>query len=527
MRQTAAPPDHGSGLAGALVGLGLPGPDQVTGLDDDTVVGLAVDVEVLGRQVDALRAVVAGEIAERSRPGLGPDGLAQRLGCRNGVELVQRTTGASGASVNRRIRLGRATRASTGLSGAVVPARFPGVAEALGAARLGVDAACAVVDTLSPAVAVAGSAAVQAAEREIVAGAQAPDPAGPALLDADSVRLQATVWRTVLDPDGTAPSEHDAQRRFLRVSPPRHGLVPVNGLLLPEVAAALHRYAHACTNPRTNPLASPPGTRPSPPGSPASDPTTPTGGANDPASATGGARDRTNPPTSTPAPQASTPAPVDDWLETSDRRSGPQRLHDVLATIVQVAARAADAPSVAGTPPTLVVAVRARDLATDRGAAFVEDSPTPISLTTARHTGCTGAIQRLVLADNGRILQLGSPERCFTGPQRRAIALRDGGCVIPGCHVPVGWCEVHHVTPHAHDPGGTHTDNGVLVCWFHHRTLERSGWAIRMRDGIPQVKAPPWLDPTSTWRTATTSPARIADTHTTPLVATPDTRRCA
>ncbi|MEO7005529.1 MAG: HNH endonuclease, partial [Terrimesophilobacter sp.] len=47
--------------------------------------------------------------------------------------------------------------------------------------------------------------------------------------------------------------------------------------------------------------------------------------------------------------------------------------------------------------------------------------------------------------------------------------------------------------------GATHTDNGMVLCWFHHRTLDTSGWAFRMVNGLPQVKYPPWLDPTNTW----------------------------
>src|SRR5674476_1381011 len=161
--------------------------------------------------------------------------------------------------------------------------------------------------------------------------------------------------------------------------------------------------------------------------------------------------------------------------------------------------------------PSAKAAPRPEDLASGRGAAFADGIPTPISIAAARHIGCAGAVERVVFGRNGRILQLGSPERCFTGNQRRAIALRDGGCTIPGCHVPAGWCEVHHVTPRAHDPDGTHTDNGVLLCWFHHRTIDTSGWEIRMRNGVPEIKAPPWLDRSPTWRRAVGSPARIAE----------------
>jgi 5-methylcytosine-specific restriction protein A len=235
-------------------------------------------------------------------------------------------------------------------------------------------------------------------------------------------------------------------------------------MLLPEVAASLRQYADACTSPRSAEL-----------------PTT-------------GSRD---------GDQRSD--------QSGDQRSRAQQLHDVLATVIAVAARAADAPSVAGNAPTLVVSVRAEDLVSGRGSAFVEGLVPPVGIAVARQVGCAGAVQSVILGGDGRIVGLRAPQRCFTGVQRRAIAIRDGGCVIPGCHVPAGWCEVHHVTPHAHDPDGTHTDNGVLLCWFHHRTIETSGWEIRMHGGVPQIKPPPWLDRGRGWRRAAGSPVRIAE----------------
>jgi hypothetical protein len=60
------------------------------------------------------------------------------------------------------------------------------------------------------------------------------------------------------------------------------------------------------------------------------------------------------------------------------------------------------------------------------------------------------------------------------------------------------------VIPHA-DGGPTHTDNGVLLCWFHHRTIDTSGWAIPMKAGAAEVQAPLWLDRSGRWRPASKS----------------------
>jgi 5-methylcytosine-specific restriction protein A len=59
--------------------------------------------------------------------------------------------------------------------------------------------------------------------------------------------------------------------------------------------------------------------------------------------------------------------------------------------------------------------------------------------------------------------------------------------------------------------GATHTGNGVLLCWFHHRTIDTAGWQVRMNRGSPQVKAPPWIDRDAPWRAATKSRTRMSD----------------
>jgi len=445
-------------------------PRMAARMDDDQLVAALVESEAAGRRIDALRAALAAEVADRSRRDLGSEGLARRLGCRTPVELVQRTTGVAGATAARRIRLGTAVRPGTGLTGGPTAPRFPLLAWALEEGVVGTDAAAAIVDGLAPCERVAGRAAVEAAEAELVAGAVAPEPEAAPGLDADSVRLQASVWQALLDPDGAAPGAADAERRGLAFGSPRHGLVPLRGMLMPEVAASLRRYADAWTNPRTPEVAVP-----------AASDTRVAGGVE-----------------KTDAAAKDADTGVDEIAALADRRSRAQVLHDVLANALVVAARAADAPSVAGAPPTLVVTVRQEDLAADGGVAWADD--VPVHLAVARHVACAGAVERVVLGQGGRVVGLRSEERCFTGQQRRAIAVRDRSCVIPGCHVPAGWCEVHHVVPHALDPTGTHTDNGVLLCWFHHRTLDTSGWEVRMRAGLPEIRPPGWLDHARGWR---------------------------
>ncbi|MEN0129192.1 MAG: DUF222 domain-containing protein [Brevundimonas sp.] len=483
---------------GARVGLDsaavAPG-RAVAGWSDDELLAGLVSLEGLVRQVDVWRMALAVEVDERSARGRGVEGLARSRGCRNSRELIRRVTGAAQVSVARWLRLGRATHEATGLTGQPLPATFPAVAAAVAQGRINGDAALSIVDNLNPVRRVAGDAAVSVAEDELVAACAATEPGGTPPIDADSVRIQASTWAQFLDQDGGAPPELDLAHRSLRLGGLHHGLVRVNGLLLPEVASALRAFADACTNPRTGDVPVPGGAEP---GSSVVDGTVaglarPGGAGLDVDGPAGGL-----PACDTPADASDEAADPSDESALADTRTSSQMLHDVLAMALNAAGRVADQRSVAGNSPTVLVAVREADLEQRRGTGvvFTGDSfggRVPLSMEAIRQLACSGAVQRVALNDAGAVVGLWSAERCFTGQQRRAIALRDGGCVIPGCHVPAGWCEVHHVTPHAQDPDGTHTDNGTLLCWFHHRTIETSGWEIRMRGGVPEVRPPAWL----------------------------------
>ncbi len=74
-------------------------------------------------------------------------------------------------------------------------------------------------------------------------------------------------------------------------------------------------------------------------------------------------------------------------------------------------------------------------------------------------------------------LDVGRTARTATGAQRRALATRDGGCVIPGCGVAAEACQVHHLQEWA-DGGSTDLANLVSLCWAHHRQVDLHMWTI-------------------------------------------------
>jgi len=75
------------------------------------------------------------------------------------------------------------------------------------------------------------------------------------------------------------------------------------------------------------------------------------------------------------------------------------------------------------------------------------------------------------------VLFVGRAERTAPPRLRRALDLRDGGCVAPGCDVDPSRCEAHHVQHWTHG-GGTDLDNMALVYRRHHHLVHEGGWTL-------------------------------------------------
>ncbi len=83
-----------------------------------------------------------------------------------------------------------------------------------------------------------------------------------------------------------------------------------------------------------------------------------------------------------------------------------------------------------------------------------------------------------LLVDHQRIpLDLGRSVRLASPGQRRALAIRDRGCVFPGCDRPPDWCDAHHLTRYQPD-GATDLHNLALLCRHHHGITHRNGWTM-------------------------------------------------
>ncbi len=108
------------------------------------------------------------------------------------------------------------------------------------------------------------------------------------------------------------------------------------------------------------------------------------------------------------------------------------------------------------------------------------------------------ALAALLLGGPRHPLAVGRTSRTATPAQRKALATRDHGCIIPGCQIPAENCQAHHLTDWA-DTGNTDIDNLALLCWTHHRQVDLRMWTIHPTpDGHQQPRTPP--PPRSTTR---------------------------
>jgi hypothetical protein len=187
------------------------------------------------------------------------------------------------------------------------------------------------------------------------------------------------------------------------------------------------------------------------------------------------------------------PLTAPSGLDTDDRTPG-QRRADALVDVCRMALACGELPDNGGDRPQIVVTVDNDSLVGRIGAGMLDNG---VSLTpeAVRRLACDASIIPAVLSGQSQVLDVGRERRLFTGPLRRALVLRDGGCAFPGCDRPPRWCDGHHIQ-HWSDGGPTNLDNAVLLCGFHHRLIHHGGWQVQLGpDRLPGFLPPRWLDP--------------------------------
>lgn len=424
--------------------------DGMVGVSDDALLELTRRVEEVGRLTDALRALTAAEVDERSRYELGQAGLAQRLGETRGAHLIEKLTRVSQREARRRVGLGRAIRSRICLDGQIMPADFPTVAEAVISGRLGADSAAVIIHALA-------QAAQRHAPPERIAVAEAALVDEGLTVCADLVAVSARVWREVLDPDGAEPRDDVLHaRRAFWIGREENGLTKFGGYADPINAALLKAGIAERSGPNVTPRFLDIHDAPA-------DAETLTGAARDP-------------------------------------RTREQKQFDIVMGLLSAGLRSSEGePGSMRSLTSVVAVIKLSDLHDGTGIGWLDDVEEPVSAATINELACDGGVRVLTVGPHGEALHLGRTQRLFSRQQRLALAAVDGGCIWNGCHAPPSWCHAHHVKEFG-DGGLTDIDNGVLLCPEHHHLLHASGYQMDMIDGRPWLLAPIWLDPEQRWQ---------------------------
>ncbi len=208
-----------------------------------------------------------------------------------------------------------------------------------------------------------------------------------------------------------------------------------------------------------------------------------------------------------------------------DERTAAQRRADALGELARQALQTGRLPQEGGQRPQLTVTVDLASLLVDHSVSGTGGWGGTLPAETARRLACDATITRAVVhrhpdhatthdgdaGDGGlaarlrhaiallpaplgaptQLLDLGRATRVITPALRRALALRDGGCIAAGCDRPAPWTDAHHLAHWLHG-GPTNLDNLILLCRTHHRAIHEHRWQLGREATSGQVTlAPP------------------------------------
>src|SRR5664279_1821635 len=114
-----------------------------------------------------------------------------------------------------------------------------------------------------------------------------------------------------------------------------------------------------------------------------------------------------------------------------DDRTPAQRRADALVELARRALDGAGLPSVGGERPHIQIRVDYATLLARTGTATL-DWAGPLSAGAALRLACDATISPVLTAGPSEVLDLGRSVRLVSPAQRRALVVRDGGCVWPG-----------------------------------------------------------------------------------------------
>ncbi|MDQ1547227.1 MAG: hypothetical protein QOH69_2131 [Actinomycetota bacterium] len=432
-------------------------------LDETTLLSLNTLTAEAARLTQTHAALIAGEIARRSAPELGSQGLAQRAGHRNAENFVKVTTGSSGRQATTAVRAGllMAEMADEGsldtVTGEVFTPSQPWLREitsALTAGEISVEAADAISFNLGlPNSAVTGEQLGALATELCDAARVRPD--GIAGMDVDHLVKMTRMRREELDLEGVKLREdeqYEARAYKLIELPTGAGRLILE--LDPESMVLVKQTIHRAVSPKLRTV-------------------------------------RFFDPTEK----------VKAETILADTRTPAQLGFDAIIQLLLLGAAANPGFLMGSGAPQIRVTTTLKALQSADGIVRVEGSSALMSMRTLKRLQCSGGVTALIFDENLLPLDVGREHRLFTTQQRTALAVKWGGCAIEGCDAEVSWTEAHHIDEWAAENGKTNVADGILLCKPHHLLIHNNGWHINRNDqGDYWLVPPPSVDPDQTPR---------------------------
>jgi hypothetical protein len=163
-----------------------------------------------------------------------------------------------------------------------------------------------------------------------------------------------------------------------------------------------------------------------------------------------------------------------------DGRTSPQRRVDALTEICRAFLDSGDAPISGGQKPHLNVIVDLDGLTGGTVTRSEIGEGRVLGAAAREFLACDATVCGVLMAGPDEVLRMGRRARTARAAQLRALAVRDGGCVIPGCGRPPSWCDAHHLVSWIHG-GHTDVDEMCLLCRPHHIMVHLEGIELPRR----------------------------------------------
>jgi hypothetical protein len=174
-----------------------------------------------------------------------------------------------------------------------------------------------------------------------------------------------------------------------------------------------------------------------------------------------------------------------------DHRKRDRRLADAVVDICTHALDSGLIPKRASQRTHLQVTTSLETLLGLNGSPAAEmEYSLPISSKTVERLACDCSVTRILLGSDSAVIDVGRARRVISGPQSKALRVRDGGCVVPGCERPASWTSGHHVV-HWIRGGPTDLPNLCLLCYRHHWMVHERNWQLVRTDDGRFLMIPP------------------------------------